>query len=164
LVATLQLLSPWPTVTATTIKGKAIYLHIEETKKVNMDPWFTKNPEIYQTLLSAITPQVNYAAPLLPAQQVSPQPPKPLQLRAGKQNEYRVPKGKTITSQLHAKESTNMDGKSICILGEVDKAFEDTLLETPCNACKEHLQLIQANIKVMKAKMLSWRLLETGRY
>lgn len=136
-------------VTATTIEGKAIFRRIDEAKKVNMNRWFTNNPEIYQTLLSAITPQVNYAAPPLPAQ-VSPQASKASQSRADKQDEYRVLKGKTITSLLLARESTNADGAPIYVSGEIDEAFEDTLLETPRNACKEYLQLIRAKVEVMK--------------
>jgi hypothetical protein len=42
-----------------TIEGKVIYRCIDEANKVNMDHWFTSHPDIYQNLLSAITPQVN---------------------------------------------------------------------------------------------------------
>jgi hypothetical protein len=135
-------------VTATTIEGKAIYRRIDEAKKVNMDSWFTNHPDIYQNLLSTITAQVAMA-PVLPVQ-VSPQAPKATQSRANKQNKYRVLKGKTITSLLLARHSINADGECIYVSGEIDEAFEDTLLETPCNACNEYLQLIQAKVKIMK--------------
>jgi hypothetical protein len=135
-------------VTVMTIEGKAIYCHIDEVKKVNMDSWFTSHPDIYQNLLSAITPQVAMA-PVLPVQ-VSPQAPKATQSRAKKQDKYRVLKGKTITSLLLARHSINADRECIYVSGEINEAFEDTLLKTPCNACKEYLQLIQAKVEVMK--------------
>ena len=135
-------------VTATTIEGKAIYRRIDEAKKVNMDSWFTNHPDVYQNLLSAITPQVAMA-PVQPAQ-VSPQAPKATQSRADKQDEYRVLKGKTIISLLLARHSINADGECIYVPGEIDEAFEDTLLETPRNACKEYLQLIRAKVEDMK--------------
>jgi hypothetical protein len=117
-------------VTATTIEGKAIYRCIDEAKKVNMNRWFTNHPDIYQNLLSAITPQVAMAR-VLPVQ-------------------YRVLKGKTITSLLLTRHSINVDGECIYVSGEIDEAFEDTPLETSRNACKEYLQLIQAMVKIMK--------------
>jgi hypothetical protein len=113
-----------------------------------MDSWFTSHPDIYQNLLSAITPQVAMA-PVLPVQ-VSPQAPKATQSRADKQDEYRALKGKIITSLLLARHSINTDGECIYVSGEINEAFEDTLLETPRNACKEYLQLIQAKVEVMK--------------
>jgi hypothetical protein len=63
-----------------------------------------------------------------------------------------VLKGKTITRLVLVRDNTNTnaDGESIHISGEIDEAFEDTLLETPGNACKEHLQLIQAMVEIMK--------------
>jgi hypothetical protein len=125
-----------------TIEGKVIYRRTDEAKKVNMDSWFTSHPEIFQNLLRAITPQVNYATAPLPPVQVSPQAPKATQAQADKQDEYRVLKGKTITSLVLVRDSTNVDGESIHISGAIDEAFEDTLLKTPRKACKEHLQLI----------------------
>jgi hypothetical protein len=81
-------------VTATTIEGKAIYRRIDEAKKVNTDRWFTSHSEIYQNLLSAITPQVNYATAQVPPVQVPPQAPKAIQLQANSQAKHRVLKGR----------------------------------------------------------------------
>jgi hypothetical protein len=114
-------------VTAMTIEGKVIYRCINEAKKVNMDRWFTNHPDIYQNLLSTITPHVAMS-PVLPVQ-VSPQAPKATQSRADKQDEYRVLKGKTITSLLLTRHSINADGECIYISGEIYEAFEDTSLQ-----------------------------------
>jgi hypothetical protein len=65
--------------------------------------------------------------------------PKATQSRVDKQDaEDRVLKGKTITSLLLTRHGINVDEECIYISGEIDKAFEDTLLETPRNACKEY--------------------------
>jgi hypothetical protein len=125
-----------------------IYRRIDEAKKVNMDSWFTNHPDVYQNLLSAITPQVAMA-PVQPVQ-VSPQAPKATQSRADRQDELRVLKGKTVTSLLLVRNSINVDGEGIYVSGEIDESFEDTLLETLCNACREYLQLIRAMVKIMK--------------
>jgi hypothetical protein len=92
-----------------------------------MDHYFTQHPEIYEPLWNAITPQVNHIAQPTPVQ-VSPQVVK-TQSRSDKQDELRVLQGKTITSLLLVRESTNSDGAPIYLPGEINESFEDILPE-----------------------------------
>jgi hypothetical protein len=73
------------------------------------------------------------------------------QSRSDKQDEIRLlKKGKTITSLLLVRESTNSDGAPTSFRGEINESFEDILPESPRNACKEYLQLIRSEIEAMK--------------
>jgi hypothetical protein len=101
-----------------------------------METWFANNQEVYQALLSAITPQVNalmHAAPVA----VSPQAIVKTQTRADKHEEVHVIKGATINSMILVREDDNIKGAPILLIGELDESFEDTLSETPRNACKD---------------------------
>lgn len=132
----------------TSTESQAIFRRIEEAKKTNMDHYFNLHPEIYEPLWKAITPQVNHIAEPTPVQ-VSPQVVK-TQSRSDKQDEIRLLKGKTITSLLLVRESTNSDGAPIYFPGEINESFEDILPESPRNACKEYLQLIRSEVETMK--------------
>ena len=137
-------------VDVTSTEGKAVFTRIEVAKKTNMENWFANHQEVYQMLLSAITPQVNALMHTMPAS-VSPQQAiVKTQTRSDKQEENRVIKGRTITSLLLAREGTNVDGEPILIPGELDESFEDTLSETPRNACKDYVQLFRSKIEQMR--------------
>jgi hypothetical protein len=135
-------------VATSSTEGKAIFRRIAECKKTNMERWFTQHPEIYEPIVRALTPSVTLQPAVI---QASPEAIVKTQTRADKQDEYRVLKGKTITSLLLARESTNAEGTKILIPADIDATFDDTLLETPRNACKEYQQLIRAKVEEMKS-------------
>jgi hypothetical protein len=130
-------------------EGKAVLTRIEVAKKTNMETWFANNQEVYQALLSAITPQVNALMHAAPAA-VSPQAIVKTQTRADKQEEVRVMKGATVNSMILVREDDNVEGAPILLIGELDESFEDTLSETPRNACKDYVQLFRSKIEHMR--------------
>jgi hypothetical protein len=130
-------------------EGKAVLTRIEVAKKTNMETWFGNNQEVYQALLSAITPQVNALMHAVPTA-VSPQAIVKTQTRADKQEEGCVLKGATITSLILVREDDNDEGAQILLTRELNQSLEDTLSETPRNACKDYVQLFRSKIKHMR--------------
>jgi hypothetical protein len=133
----------------TSTEGKAVLTCIEAAKKTNMETWFGNNQEVYQALLSAITPQVNALIYTVPAA-ISPQAIVKTQTRADKQEEGRVLKGAMITSLILVREGDNEEGAPILLTGELDELYEDMLSETTRNACKDYVQLFRSKIERMQ--------------
>jgi hypothetical protein len=72
------------------------------------------------------------------------------QTRADKQEERRVLKDATITILTLVGEDDNEEGAPILLTGELNESFEDTLSETPRNACKNYVQLFCSKIEHMR--------------
>jgi hypothetical protein len=73
-----------------------------------------------------------------------------MQTRADKQEEGRVLKGAMITSLILVRKDDNEEGAQILLTRELDESYEDTLSETPRNACKDYVQVLCSKVEQMQ--------------